>query len=347
MKGILPAIALVILGSACNSGGGDPNLSKDTMEMNSSGNQSYKVTGSIEILDPSVLSILDSGARPEILAEGFDWSEGPLWVSKGGYLLFSDIPPNKIMRWDEKNGLTTYLHPSGYTGSIPRKGEPGSNGLLLDKDDRLVMCQHGDRRMARMDAPLDMPSPNFITLADKYEGKRFNSPNDAVYHTNGDLYFTDPPYGLVMNMEDSSKELNYQGVFRLKKDGKVDLLTKEMSRPNGIALSRDEKKLYVANSDTNRIWMVYDMKPDGGITNGKIFYDASADTLKGKPDGMKVHSSGNIFSSGPGGIIVLSAEGKLLARINVGDVCSNCAFDDGEKYLYITANHWLVRVKLK
>ncbi len=347
MKDIITAIACMLVGSSCNSGGADASISKDTMEKSQAPNLSYKATGSIEILDPSVLSILDSSAKPEILAEGFAWSEGPLWIEKGGYLLFSDIPPNKIMRWDEKNGLSTYLHPSGYTGTVPRGGEPGSNGLILDNEGRLVMCQHGDRRMARMDAPLDQPAPKFITLADKFDGNRFNSPNDAVYHSNGDLYFTDPPYGLVKNMDDSSKELNFQGVYRLKKDGKVELLTKEISRPNGIALSQDEKKLYIANSDRNRIWMVYDLKPDGGISNGKILYDATDDKDRGSPDGMKVHSSGNIFSSGPGGVIVLSPEGKLLAKIRVGDVCSNCAFDKDEKYLYITANHWLVRLKLK
>ena len=319
----------------------------DKMKNFISENPVFKPAGYIEIIDPSILSIIDSNARPEIIAEGFAWSEGPLWIAKGGYLLFSDIPPNKIMRWDEKNGISTYLYPSGYTGSVARGGEPGSNGLILDKQGRLVMCQHGDRRMARMDATLDHPVPKFITLADQYEGKKLNSPNDAVYHSSGDLYFTDPPYGLVNNMQDTTKELDYQGVFRLRKNGKLELLTKEISRPNGIAFSPDEKKLYVANSDINRIWMVYDMKADGGIKDGKIFYDATKDTLKGWPDGMKVHSSGNIFSSGPGGIIVLSPGGKLLARIHLDDVCSNCAFDADEKYLYITANHWLVRLKLK
>ncbi len=319
----------------------------ESTEKTSTMDSTYETTGSIEILDHSLLSILDSNARIEILASGFKWSEGPLWISDGNYLLFSDIPPNKIMKWSEEKGLEEYLHPSGYTGKEPREGEPGSNGLLLDSARRLVMCQHGDRRMARMNAPLASPKAEFISLADKYDGKRFNSPNDAVYHSNGELYFTDPPYGLVGNVDDPKKELPYQGVFRLKKEGSVELLYKDLSRPNGIAFSSDEKKLYVANSDVNKIWMVFDVKADGGVENGKIFFDASSYPEPGAPDGMKVHSSGNIFATGPGGIMIISPEAKLLGRISTGDLCSNLAFDTDEKFLYVTSNHNLIRVHLK
>lgn len=305
----------------------------------------YMEQSNIEVLDPAMLRLVKKDAKPEILAEGFKWSEGPLWVN--GFLLFSDIPPNKIMRWSEADGLTTYLTPSGYTGSEPRGGEPGANGLILDPQGSLVMCQHGDRRMARMDAPLDKPAPIFVTLADRYQGKRFNSPNDAVYHSSGDLYFTDPPYGLVKNMEDPAKEIPFQGVYRLKKNGDVELLHKDLSRPNGIAFSRDEKKLYVANSDKNRVWMVFDVKADGGVENGKLFYDASAMQEGGAPDGMKVHSSGHLFATGPGGVLVFTPDAKLIGRIVVGDLCSNVAFDTNERYLYITANSRLVRVELQ
>jgi gluconolactonase len=324
---------------ACNQSGSYNN--NEHME------KKYETTGKVEILDNSLLSILDSNATVEILATGFTWSEGPLWIKDGGYLLFSDIPPNKIMKWSEANGLEEYLHPSGYTGSEPRGGEPGANGLILDSERRLVMCQHGDRRMARMNAPLASPRPDFISLADQYEGKKFNSPNDAVYHSNGDLYFTDPPYGLVNNMKDPKKELPYQGVFRVRNNGQVELLYKDLSRPNGIAFSRDEKKLYVANSDANRIWMVFDVKDDGGVENGKVFFDASAYPEPGAPDGMKVHSSGIIFATGPGGIMVFSPGAKLLGRISTGDRCSNLAFDADEKFLYVTSNHNLVRVHLR
>jgi gluconolactonase len=309
--------------------------------------KTYPHVGSFDVTDPAFLSLVDTARGIEKLAEGFDWSEGPLWVEQGKYLLFSDIPPNRIMKWSEAGGLETYLHPSGYTGTVERGGEPGSNGLLLDSAGKLVMCQHGDRRMARMDAPLDKPAPAFITLADRYEGRRLNSPNDAVYHSNGDLYFTDPPYGLVKNMEDSSKEIPFQGVYRVRKDGTVDLLTDELSRPNGIAFSPDEKKLYLANSDVNKIWKVYDVTEDGRIANGKIFYDASAVKDPGAPDGMKVHRNGTIYATGPGGVWVFTPEGKPLGRIRVGQLCSNVAFDADQQYLYITADPWLVRVNIK
>jgi gluconolactonase len=307
----------------------------------------YADKARIEIMDPAMTTLVDAHARVEILGEGFAWSEGPLWIEKGRYLLFSDIPPNRIMKWSEKDGVSLYLQPSGYTGSVPRGGEPGSNALLLDRWGKLVLCQHGDRRMARMDEPLDRPVADFETLADTYDGRRFNSPNDAVYHPGGDLYFTDPPYGLVKGMEDPAKELPYQGVYRLRRDGTVELLYKELSRPNGIAFSRDHRKLYVANSDTNRIWMVFDVEEKGSLANGRIFYDAGQTELQGFPDGMKVHRSGHIFATGPGGVLVLSPDGKLIGRIDVGDLCSNVAFDTREEHLYITANSRLVRVPLK
>jgi gluconolactonase len=320
---------------------------QESTEKTSTMDNKYKTTGTVDILDNSLLSILDSNATIEILADGFKWSEGPLWISDGNYLLFSDIPPNKIMKWSEEKGLEEYLHPSGYTGAEPREGESGANGLILDSARRLVMCQHGDRRMARMNAPLASPRAEFITLTDKFDGKRYNSPNDAVYHSSGELYFTDPPYGLVRNVDDPKKELPYQGVFRLRTNGSTDLLYKDLSRPNGIAFSRDEKKLYVANSDVNKIWMEFDVKADGGVENGKIFFNASSYTEPGSPDGMKVHSSGTIFATGPGGIMIFSPEAKLIGRISTGDLCSNLAFDTDEKYMYVTSNHNLVRVHLK
>jgi gluconolactonase len=212
MKNVFFFFLIFSMSYSCNSALQETTITKDSMST-----KPYKDTGSIVVYDPSLSTLLDSSAKIEILAEGFQWSEGPLWIADSNYLLFSDIPPNTVMKWDEKNGVTPYLFPSGYTGTIPRGGEPGANGLILDQQGRLVLCQHGDRKMARMDAPLDLPSPKYITIADNYEGKKLNSPNDAVYHSNGDLYFTDPPYGLLDNVNDSSKELNFQGVFRVKK----------------------------------------------------------------------------------------------------------------------------------
>ena len=307
-------------------------------------------TGSIEKLDDALDQIIKPGAKIEILAKGFTWSEGPLWLPNENKLIFSDIPPNTIYQWTEKAGLEEYIKPSGYTGNTPRGGEVGSNGLILDKEGRLVLCQHGDRRMARMDAPLNAPAPNYITIADRYEGKRLNSPNDAVYKSNGDLYFTDPPYGLEKNMDDPAKELPYQGVYRVTPDGKVYLVTKELSRPNGLAFSPDEKILYVANSDPERaIWMAYDVQPDGNLTNGRVFFDATAMLQKapGSPDGLKITKEGILFATGPGGVLVFSPDGKHLGTIKTGQATANCTFNPDQTVLYITAHMYLMRVKLK
>lgn len=309
-----------------------------------------RTTGSIEKLDNGLDDVIKPGAKIEILAEGFTWSEGPLWLPEQEKLLFSDIPPNKVLQWTEATGLELYLTPSGYTGTEARGGEVGANGLTLDTEGRLVLCQHGDRRMARMEAPLDQPKPQFVTLADKYEGKRLNSPNDAVYKRNGDLYFTDPPYGLEKNSDDPAKELPFQGVYRLAKDGKLHLLTKELSRPNGLAFSPDEKTLYVANSDPERaIWMAYDVQPDGNIGNGRVFYDATPLTgkEKGLPDGLKVTKEGMLLATGPGGVLVFTKDGKHLGTIKTGEATANCALSTDESTLYITAHMYLMRVKLK
>lgn len=310
----------------------------------------YKTTGSIERLDPALNQIIAPATKIEILANGFDWSEGPLWLPTHNKLLFSDIPPNKIYEWSEAKGLQLYLTPSGYTSQEPRGGEVGSNALILDKQGRLVLCQHGDRRMARMEAPLDQPQPNYVTLADKYAGKRLNSPNDAVYKSNGDLYFTDPPYGLEKNADDPAKEIPFQGVYRVTPDGTIHLLTKELSRPNGLAFSPDEKTFYVANSDPDRaIWMAYDVLPDGNITNGRVFYDATplTKTEKGLPDGLKINQQGYLFATGPGGVLIFDSQAKHLGTIRTGEATSNCAFNSDESILYLTADDYLMRVKLK
>lgn len=307
----------------------------------------YRTTGSIERLDPALDSLLPANAQLEILAEGFEWSEGPLWVPQLNSVLFSDIPNNRINRWSEADGLQPYLEPAGYTGTTPRGGEPGSNGLLLDAEGKLVLCQHGDRRMARMEAPLDQPAPNFTTLVGDYEGKRLNSPNDAVYHTNGSLYFTDPPYGLA---QPSDQELDFQGVYRLRPDGKVDLLTKELSRPNGIAFSPDEKKLYVAVSDPDRAhYMAYDVERDGTLDQGRILFDATplVPGRKGLPDGIKVDDRGNLWATGPGGVLILAPDGRHLGTIDPGEAAANCAWGNDGSVLYITADTYLCRIRTR
>ncbi|WP_163322794.1 SMP-30/gluconolactonase/LRE family protein [Draconibacterium mangrovi] len=312
--------------------------------------QNYQTTGKIIVDDPRMDELIDVSAGIEILADGFGWSEGPLWLSIENKLIFSDIPDNSIYEWSESDGLQLYLKPSGYTGEQARGGELGSNALLLASDGRLVLCQHGDRRIAKMLAPLSDPVPKFETLADNYQAKKLNSPNDAVFSKTGELYFTDPPYGLEKNVDDPTKELDFQGVYKLSKSGEIQLLTKALTRPNGIAFSPDGTKLYLANSDPKRaIWMVYDVKEDGSIENAKVFFDATNLVLEdnGLPDGMKVHRNGTVFATGPGGIFIFSADGKILGKIETGKETANCAFNDDYSALYVTADSYLMRVHLK
>ena len=306
------------------------------------------ILGVIERKDPAFDAIIPKDAVIEILAGGFDWSEGPVWVAdkEGGHLLFSDIPKNMIWKWSEKGGLKEFLKPSGYTGKDAFTGkEPGSNGLALDKDGKLILCQHGDRRLSRL------VEGKFVTLVDKYDGKRLNSPNDLTFKKNGDIYFTDPPYGLPDQMKDKGKELDFQGVYRLDTKGKVTLLTKEMTRPNGIAFSPDEKTLYVANSDPElAIWKAFPVKDDGTLGKGKVFFDTTQlvkDKKPGLPDGMKVDQAGNVFATGPGGVFVFDKTGKHLGTLATGVPTANCGFGDDGSTLYVTADKNLVRVKTK
>lgn len=305
--------------------------------------------GKVVRLDPRLDKIVPAGAQMEKLAGGFIWTEGPVWVKDGGFLLFSDIPNNVVNQWKEGQPVKQYLKPSGYTGKKPRGGkpadEPGSNGLTLDLQGRLVLCEHGDRRVGRVEK-----DGTKTTLADQYMGKRLNSPNDAVYHSNGDLYFTDPPYGLEKRWEDPARELDYCGVYRVKKEGGIELLTKEMTRPNGIAFSPDEKTLYVANSDPEiAIWKAFPVKADGTLGEGKVFHDATkkvGDANPGLPDGMKVDVHGNLFATGPGGVLIFAPDGTLLGILSTGVPTSNCAFGNDGSTLYITANHDIARIRL-
>ncbi len=309
-----------------------------------------KTIGKIERMSPELDAILAADAKIEVLADGYTWSEGPVWVAKGGYLLFTDVPENKIFKWKEGEGASLYLTPSGFTGETTTSTEPGGNGLALDAAGNLIVCQHGDRRVARMTAPLDQPKPIFETLADKWKGKRFNSPNDLVFDKNGNLYFTDPPYGLKDHDKSTEKEIPFQGVYRRNVDGKVELIDSTFTRPNGIALSPDEKMLFVANSDPEKaLWKIYDIQTDGKVANGRIFHDATTmvgQELKGLPDGMKVSKSGIVLASGPGGVLIFKMDGTLLGRINPGEATANCAIG-GDGYLYLTSDMYLCRVRLK
>ena len=320
------------------------------MALQTPGKPDFPKPPGIERLDPALDKLIAPDATIEVLAGGYTWSEGPIWVKDGGYLLFSDIPPNEIHRWKEGEGARLYLKPSGYTGSEARGGEVGSNGLTIDREGRLVLAQHGDRRIARMDAPLGKPQPKYTTLADRYNGARFNSPNDVVFHRNGDIYFTDPAYGLEKQWSDPKREMDYAGVFRRGKDGAVTLLTREMTRPNGLAFSPDERRLYVAQSDPNAaIWRVFDVKADGTIENSRVLFDVTSMVggRKGLPDGLKIDTDGNLFATGPGGVLVITPQGKHLGTIMTGQATSNCAFGDDGQTLYMTADDYLMRVKLR
>ncbi len=308
---------------------------------------SYATTGSIERLNPLIGNLIPKGAVIEILSDGHTWTEGPLWVDDGQYLLYSDIPPNRIYKWSEEGGKELYLEPSGYTGTTPRGGEPGSNGLLLDEKGRLVLCQHGDRRLAMMTSPLAEPTPEFETIVDQYQGKRLNSPNDATYDSAGHLYFTDPPYGLEGNVDDPAKELDFQGVYRLSKAGRLSLIADNLPRPNGIGLSPDESKLYVANSEGEPQWTVFDLSPEGTPTRQRVFYNDPEAKGPGAPDGLKIDDEGHIWATGPGGVWVFSPEGEVLGKINTGQRTSNCAFNADKTVLYMTCDDYLMRIKLR
>jgi len=298
--------------------------------------------GSVVKRDASLRDIVPAEAKIEKLADGFGFTEGPIWIKEGeGYLLFSDIPNNAIMKWVPAGQVTTFLKPSGYTGPpAPAGSLVGSNGLTLDKESRLIICQHGDRKVVRLEN-----DKSITVLADKYQGKRLNSPNDAVYLSDGSLYFTDPPYGLF---DEKAKELDFQGVYRLSTDGKLQLLDKALTRPNGLAFSPDEKTLYVSNSDPDKkIWMAYDVADDGTLAKGRTFFDVTQEKEEGLPDGMKVDTKGNLYCTGPGGVWIFSPQGKHLGTIKPPEVPTNCHWGESDaKTLYMTARKGLYRIRL-
>jgi gluconolactonase len=299
--------------------------------------------------DPRFDKLVPAGAVVEKIADGFNWVEGPVWDRRDGSLLFSDIPANTVYRWREGQGASAFLKSSGYTGADPFTGrEPGSNGLVFDGRGRLVLCQHGDRRIARLER-----SGRISVLADRYEGPevsgRLNSPNDAVFHSNGDFYFTDPPFGLPENFSDRRKELLFSGVYRLSKDGKLTLLVRHLRAPNGIAFSPDEKTLYVTDVDPERpAWHAYDVLADGTLANARVFADAARWKTPnfGGPDGLKVDRDGNLFAARPGGINVFAPDGTLLGAIEIGTPTSNVAWGEDGSSLYITAGTAVYRIRL-
>ena len=307
-------------------------------------------TPHIQILDPEALGFMDSAAVIEVISHGFKWSEGPVYNSDSDYLLFSDVPANKIYKWKEGSGTSLYLEPSGSSGAPSNSREPGSNGLVIDKNGKLILCQQGYRQIGRMKTPLNDPKPAFEVITGSYNGKKYNSPNDAVYAKNGNLYFTDPPYGLEKGIKDSTKEIAFQGVFLVRPGGKAILVTDKVSYPNGIALSPDDKYLYISNSDSeNKEWTRYELNKDGLIARDTLFYRVTTEEgkMQGGPDGMKIDAKGYIYASAPGGIWVFNPAGKVIARIYTGQRTSNCSLDQKHNTLYMTCDSLVMRVRLK
>lgn len=299
--------------------------------------------------DAALDEIVSPDAKIEKLAGGFLFTEGPIWIPRSadsdGYLLFSDPNNNVIYRWTQDGQLSIFMTKSGYRGfDIGEYGQPGSNGLTLDKEGRLTINQHGNRCVARMEK-----NGQFTVLADSYEGKRLNSPNDLVYKSDGALYFTDPPFGLPKFFDDARKELPYSGVFRVSPGGKnIQLLTKELSGPNGLAFSPDEKYFYVDNwDDKKKIVMRYEVDADGTLSNGKVFFDMTSASGKDALDGLKIDERGNLYVSGPGGLWIISPEGKHLGTIAGPEHPHNFAWgDDDGKTLYLCAKTGLYRIRL-
>lgn len=312
------------------------------------GSHAQKTIGQLVVQSEKFYDLVDKEAQIEVVAEGFNWSEGPVWSKEGGFLLFSDVPENTIYRWKEGEGLSIFLKPSGYTGILPYSLEPGSNGLIINNDGELVACEHGDRRVTRM--PMNGGGGKF-PVADNWQGKRFNSPNDVVQAGNGNYYFTDPPYGLPDRENAPSREIDLFGVYLVKPGEKAQLVISDLSRPNGVALSPDEKTLYVAQSDPEAAYVLsYPIKADGTLGEKRLLFDATdmvKSGLQGLPDGLKTDKMGNIFTTGPGGVLVLNSEGGLLGRIDTGEATSNCSWGDDGSVLYLTADMYVCRIKTK
>jgi gluconolactonase len=313
----------------------------------------------VESLDPALNLIVPEKPVLEKVATGpgFKWTEGPVWI-RAGYLLFAEIPSNSIRKWTPGSGVSIFIQPSGWKDSAPYTGpEPGSNGMTLDSHGRLTVAGHAQRDVWRLEQ-VD-PKAQATLLADSYQGKRLNSPNDLVYKSDGALYFTDPPYGLPKQDGDPTKQLPFSGVYRLPgalthKPGappdreQLQLLTKDLPRPNGIAFSPDEKYLYVNNSEPKKLWMRYTVKPDGTLTDARVFFDASSDSRVGNPDGMKVDQKGNLYSAGPAGVWIFSPDGKHLGTLDIPEKVGNVTWGDADhKTLYIAASSSIYRIKLK
>jgi gluconolactonase len=309
--------------------------------------QTRPATG-VRRIDPALDAIVARDARIELLGTGYTWAEGPVWVPKGDYLLFGDVPNNVAYRYKRGEGVTPFLQPSGLAGTVPPEfHEAGSNGLAIDAGGHLVMADSGTRAIARV----DLATKRKTILVDRYEGKKFNSPNDLTIARDGTIYFTDPPYGLKKNEQSPIRELDFNGLYRLGTDGKLTLLDRSYRRPNGVALSPDGRTLYLALSDETRSELLALPLDARGMPSGaaRLFHDMKPwheQGLPGLPDGVKVMKSGHVFATGPGGVHVLSPTGKLLGIISTGKSIANCAFGEDGKTLFMTSHDMLAAVRL-
>ncbi|MFT5884398.1 MAG: sugar lactone lactonase YvrE [Arcticibacterium sp.] len=328
------------------------NLSKDMLSLKEVYNQTldslrrYRILGGLKAFDPSFYDVIPAHTKIEVIGEGFNWTEGPVWLEKEQALLFSDVPRNVIYKWREANGMELFLEKSGYTGTKKRTGGKGSNGLAVDHEGNLIICRDGDREIAMLASSYKNPIPVFESLVDNYQGKKLNSPNDLIMDKAGNIYFTDPPYGLD---PDLLPELDYSGVFKLYPDGKIELISKDLARPNGLALSPDETKLYVANSEKATL-MVYDLKETKRPLKAKPFYDfrklVDESLSTQMPDGMDIAKDGTLLVAGPDGVIVISPKGVHLGTIYTGKRTSNCVLSDDEKTLFATCDDYVLRIVL-
>jgi gluconolactonase len=296
-------------------------------------------TGSVERLDPALDAIIPKNASIEKVASGFEFIEAPLWRSDG-HLWFSDVLGNVVRSVTPDGKVEVLIKNAGGETNRPHGGYVGPNGMVGDKDGSVLLCQHTNRRIVRVAKDLNMS-----VYLDRFDGKRFNSPNDLVFRSDGALYFTDPPFGLPKGDEDPAKEIKFNGVYRYA-NGKLEPVIKDLTSPNGIAFSPDEKVLYVSNTQPKPYWMRYDVAADGSLSGGRKFADASSIKGAGVPDGMKVDSKGNVYATGPGGVLVFSSSGKHLGTIKVPEVAANCGWGDDGKTLYITASTSLYRIRL-
>ena len=352
------AVSTSAMVAGCNNAPAPPNPSSASSSGSVAPPAIPTITPTVERLDPALDQIVPAQPSLERVATGFKWTEGPIWIP-AGYLLFAEIPSNSIRKWTPSGGVSIFMQPSGYKGEAPYGGpEPGSNGMTLDSRGRLTVAGHAQRDVWRLES-LD-PKAQVTILADTYQGKRLNSPNDLVYRSDGSLYFTDPPYGLRTQKEnDPDKQLRFSGVYRIpgaldQKPGApparawLELLVKDLPRPNGIAFSPDEKYLYVNNSEPKKLWMRYRVKADGTLTDAKVFFDASSDTRVGAPDGMKVDQQGNVYSAGPAGVWIFSPEGKHLGTIVIPERVGNVAWGGADHTtLYVAASSSIYRIHLK